>query len=124
MKCIVALNLLLFCSLSYSAPIRVAAFGDAPYFLPEGYTMLETLIKQAHQARPHLAVQVGDILGTQCSKEVISKIKNYFSNFKVPLVYTPGNNEWTDCHRKTMGGFEPKERRVIAPLQGPLTRLV
>src|SRR5690606_35598316 len=26
------------------------------------------------------------------------------------LVYTPGDNEWTDCHRSRAGGFDPLER--------------
>ncbi|MDQ3722972.1 MAG: hypothetical protein M3376_07885, partial [Actinomycetota bacterium] len=27
-----------------------------------------------------------------------------------PLVYTPGDNEWTDCHRASNGGYLPTER--------------
>ena len=26
------------------------------------------------------------------------------------MVYTPGDNEWTDCHRRSNGGYEPQER--------------
>ena len=27
-----------------------------------------------------------------------------------PLVYTPGDNEWTDCHRANNGAYDPLER--------------
>jgi hypothetical protein len=30
--------------------------------------------------------------------------------FEDPLVYTPGDNEWTDCHRVNNGGYDPLER--------------
>ena len=28
----------------------------------------------------------------------------------MPLVYTPGDNEWTDCHRANNGAYDPLER--------------
>jgi hypothetical protein len=33
-----------------------------------------------------------------------------FQTFADPLVYTPGDNEWTDCHRANNGGYQPTER--------------
>jgi hypothetical protein len=30
--------------------------------------------------------------------------------FDAPTLYTPGDNEWTDCHRASAGGFDPQER--------------
>jgi hypothetical protein len=29
---------------------------------------------------------------------------------EAPVYYTPGDNEWTDCHRKAAGKFDPLER--------------
>jgi hypothetical protein len=49
-------------------------------------------------------------------------------SFETALVYTPGDNEWTDCHRGAAGGHDPLERlgalraRFFAspgPLGGP-----
>jgi hypothetical protein len=37
-------------------------------------------------------------------------VKNTFDTFEDPLVYTPGDNEWTDCHRVNNGGYNPLER--------------
>ena len=28
----------------------------------------------------------------------------------MPLLYTPGDNEWTDCHRPAAGRYNPLER--------------
>ena len=33
-----------------------------------------------------------------------------FSKFDHPLVYTPGDNEWTDCRRKAVVSMDPLER--------------
>jgi hypothetical protein len=38
------------------------------------------------------------------------QIKSDFDLFADPLVYTPGDNEWTDCHRANNGGYVPTER--------------
>ena len=37
-------------------------------------------------------------------------IRAEFDRFEDPLVYTPGDNEWTDCHRANNGGYNPLER--------------
>ena len=26
------------------------------------------------------------------------------------MIYVPGDNEWTDCHRANNGGYDPLER--------------
>ena len=33
--------------------------------------------------------------------------------FNDPLVYTPGDNEWTDCHRANNGAYDPLERLAV-----------
>jgi hypothetical protein len=36
-----------------------------------------------------------------------TQIRDNFALFQDPLVYTPGDNEWTDCHRANNGGYQP-----------------
>lgn len=36
--------------------------------------------------------------------------KDLFNLFNQPLIYTPGDNEWTDCHRASNGNYLPTER--------------
>jgi hypothetical protein len=42
----------------------------------------------------------------------MDSIRTLFDNFKDPFVYTPGDNEWTDCHvaSKNNGLYTPTER--------------
>ena len=35
-----------------------------------------------------------------------------FDRFQKPVVYIPGDNEWTDCHRLNNGGYDNLERLV------------
>jgi hypothetical protein len=59
-----------------------------------------------------LAVHLGDIKNgsTLCTDTYFTQIRTWFDTFVDPLVYTPGDNEWTDCHRVNNGGFVPTER--------------
>jgi hypothetical protein len=47
---------------------------------------------------------------SQCTDQYFAMIKSEFDTFSDPLVYTPGDNEWTDCHRANNGSFNPLER--------------
>jgi hypothetical protein len=48
-------------------------------------------------------------------------IFNLFEQFKNPLVYTPGDNEWTDCHKTNEGtsGDPLKELAAVRSLFFP-----
>ena len=78
-----------------------AALGDTPYHLPGDFDKFERLIKRINAARPAFTVHVGDIKpgNTRCSDEHFQKIFDMFATFEAPLIYTPGDNEWTDCHQ-------------------------
>jgi hypothetical protein len=93
-------------------PFTFVAIGDMPYRLPDDYGRFERLIAAINRAAPAFTVHVGDIKsgGTPCTDEAFQRIKDYFGTFEQPLVYTPGDNEWTDCHREKAGRFDPLER--------------
>lgn len=97
---------------SSAAEINFIAMGDAPYFLPEGSSMFEKLLSQINKEKPEFAVHIGDIRGgiTDCSDNILLAVKDQFQSLEVPLVYTPGDNEWTDCHRHKTGPNDPLER--------------
>ena len=90
----------------------VIAFGDMPYFLPEDYTRFENLIKTVNTQHQAFNVHVGDIKSssTKCTEEYYNKIYGYFEQFNKPLIYTPGDNEWTDCNKEEAGSYDPEER--------------
>jgi hypothetical protein len=53
-----------------------------------------------------MVLHAGDIhSGSQyCTLDYNAAIYNQWTAYKVPLVYTPGDNEWADCHKKKEGG--------------------
>ncbi|NHE58277.1 metallophosphoesterase [Cyclobacterium plantarum] len=92
--------------------VTFMAIGDVPYHLPEDFQRFERLILSINTTAADFTLHVGDIKSgsTPCTDEYFERIKGYFNNFRQPLIYTPGDNEWTDCHREACGGFDPEER--------------
>lgn len=86
-----------------------AVMGDMPYKLPDEYARFDKVIARVNQARPAFTVHVGDIKsgGLPCTDENLDSVKRQFGTIDGALIYTPGDNEWTDCHRK---GGKPLER--------------
>jgi hypothetical protein len=94
-------------------PLTVAVFGDWPY----NQLLLDNapLLINSVNADPKvgLVIHVGDIHSgsAACTSAGIlppiptsnpgwnQGVYYQFQQFKDPLVYTPGDNEWTDCHK-------------------------
>jgi hypothetical protein len=91
--------------------VTFAVYGDAPY----GTSPTDTA---EFAQTPHfidavnadlsvdLVLHVGDIhSGSQyCTEDYDRSIFDLWTGYKKPLVYTPGDNEWTDCNKKKEGG--------------------
>lgn len=88
------------------------ALGDMPYNLPDDYAKFDRLIAAVNALKPAFTLHMGDIKpGTlPCSDDVLRKALDQIQTFDGALVYTIGDNEWIDCHRKAAGGFNPRER--------------
>lgn len=88
------------------------AIGDVPYNIPADYEKFDRLLARINALKPAFTVHTGDIISgrTLCSDENFQQVKRRFDAFEGALVYTPGDNEWTDCHRKSQGRFDPLER--------------
>ena len=93
-------------------PLDIAVIGDVPYgpIATEHYPELIAGINGDPKVRR--VVHVGDIKAgaAECTDEWYAFIRSSFDDFKDPLVYTPGDNEWTDCHRPNNGSYNPLER--------------
>jgi len=94
----------------------VALWGDTPYFKP-GTPDLESpklpaLIADINEARVAFSIFDGDIKGgsSPCTDDVYATAAERFGTFQAPLIYVPGDNEWTDCHRVNNGGYNALER--------------
>ena len=93
-------------------PFEFVALGDTPYSIPGDYAKFDRLIAAINARKPPFSIHVGDIKSgsSPCSDANYQKVLDQFATFEQPLVYTPGDNEWTDCHRRRAGGFDPLER--------------
>jgi hypothetical protein len=89
------------------------ALGDLPYGEPaKVYEPYRQLIQTINGNKTDFSIHVGDIKSgsTICSDTEFAEQKKHFDLFAGAVVYTPGDNEWTDCHRKNNGSFDPIER--------------
>jgi hypothetical protein len=89
----------------------MAVYGDSPY----GTTPVDTAQFDSTPAfidsinadpQVRLVMHIGDIhSGKQyCTEAYDQAIYGLWASFKDPLVYTPGDNEWTDCNKAAEGG--------------------
>lgn len=92
--------------------LSFGVIGDVPYGSAE-IAAFPSYIQDlnAHKELSFVG-HVGDIKNgsSVCSDGYFAEIRRNFDTFTVPLVYTPGDNEWTDCHRVNNGAYNPLER--------------
>jgi len=93
-------------------PTTIAVFGDVPYGAAQEASFGELIAAINTDPKVRVAVHVGDIKSgsTTCTNERFAAVRAAFDTFEDPLVYTPGDNEWTDCHRVNNGSYDPLER--------------
>ncbi len=98
-----------------SQPFTFMAFGDMPYCRDGAHCVLEerrldALIGRMNAAHPAFSVFLGDTKGggEACTDAIVfTRTQRWFALFEHPLVYTPGDNEWTDCWQPRAGRHDP-----------------
>jgi Calcineurin-like phosphoesterase len=122
--------------------LTLAVYGDSPYW---DTTTKPALPKKAEfdatpafidtiNADPSVqeVIHVGDIHSGReaCTKPFDEAIFNLWKAFVQPLIYTPGDNEWSDCSKaKQLAGTDvfgnPPDRagNPLAPVANPLANL-
>jgi hypothetical protein len=86
--------------------------GDAPYSKGEEQPFVEMIARMNGEPLAFV-IHVGDIKAgshSRCTDALFRERKAWFDTSTHPLIYTPGDNEWTDCRRKTNGADDPLER--------------
>jgi len=96
-------------------PLTLAVIGDIPYGDQKIADLPRLIDLMNADPKVDLAVHLGDIKAgssSPCTDEYFAMVRGMFDRFKDPLVYTPGDNEWTDCHvaSKNNGLYTPTER--------------
>lgn len=102
------------CSLPDPAPLppgsfAFGVFGDGPYRAWE-MGRFRRVIEDANRAELQWFLHVGDILWFPCTNEEYADRLAAINSVKHPVVYTPGDNEWADCHEEIAGAFQPLDR--------------
>jgi hypothetical protein len=98
---------------AYTAEFHFVALGDMPYGKPADVNPLyEALIDEINKTPPSFVLHVGDTKSgsTACDNKMLDTQRTYLDRFDSAVLYAPGDNEWTDCHRKAAGEFDPLDR--------------
>lgn len=87
-------------------------WGDMPYAKANDSPRIPALIRSINQSDIAFSIYDGDIKdgSSQCTDTVFDQAIAMFGQLDKPLVYVPGDNEWTDCHRSNNGGYDNLER--------------
>jgi hypothetical protein len=108
---VLALSVCFAPNLAQAQAFHFVALGDLPYG-SASQAPYQALIERINRLTPAFSIHVGDFKSgsTACSDEEFSRQLAHFQRFAGALVYTPGDNEWTDCHRASNGAHDPLER--------------
>jgi len=109
-----ALPLTLAAQLNFNSTYDVALMGDMPYG-PAKEPAYERLIADVNAVHPLFAAHIGDTKSgsTRCDDSQAIQTANYFRRFLMPVIYSVGDNEWTDCMRANNGAYDPLGRLAL-----------
>ena len=96
-----------------AAEFTFVVLGDMPYGPREqDYPAFKALIAEINRRAPVFTIHVGDTKSgaDPCSDQELLAQRDFMNSFASALIYTPGDNEWTDCHRLLAGAYDPLER--------------
>jgi hypothetical protein len=95
-----------------TSALTLAVLGDVPYSTLQlrNAPMMAGQINTAGDV--DLVAHLGNIKNdaSPCKDAYYREIRSLFDSFAQPLVYTPGQNEWANCHRPQNGGTSPLNR--------------
>jgi hypothetical protein len=95
-------------------PYDMALIGDMPYG-DTGRVQFPRVIADINAQRVAFTAFDGDIKNgkERCDQPIYDAAVTTFNSFQNPLVYVPGDNEWTDCDRANNGSYDPNERLAL-----------
>src|SRR5947207_6090114 len=91
----------------------IGLWGDLPYSDLQATVGIPNLIADMNSQRLAFTVHDGDLKqgsNSPCNDALYATALGYFTNLKAPAVFTPGDNDWTDCDRPSNGGYNSLER--------------
>ena len=89
----------------------IGLWGDLPYSDVQAQTGVPNLIADMNKQDLAFTAHDGDLKagnGTPgsviCGPALWAQGLNFFNSLKAPVIFTPGDNDWTDCDRPKNGG--------------------
>lgn len=88
-----------------------AALGDVPYS-PTEEASVRAMLTNIANGDSVFIVHDGNLKGEKeaCSDALLSERIALLDSSVKPLIYIPGDNDWTDCGHPSAGDFNPVER--------------
>jgi len=79
----------------------IGLWGDLPYSDLQKTSGVPNLIADMNDQKLAFSVHDGDIKSgsSKCTNDHYTQAETYFNSLRAPAMYTPGDNEWTDCDR-------------------------
>ncbi len=100
-------------------PYAIGLWGDLPYSDAQA-AGVPALIADMNSQKLAFTIHDGDLKAgnsipgsltpTTCADALYTQALSYFNALKAPAMFTPGDNDWTDCDRPSNGGFNSLER--------------
>ncbi len=98
----------------------IGLWGDLPYSDEQARTGVPNLIADMNKQDLKFTVHNGDLKAgsgtpgsvtpTTCSNALYLQALGFFNSLRAPAIFTPGDNDWTDCDRPANGSFPSRER--------------
>ncbi len=91
----------------------IGLWGDLPYSDIQATDGVPNLIADMNSQKLAFTVHDGDLKqgsGSPCDDALYVRSLVYLNSLKAPAMFTPGDNDWTDCDRANNGGFSSLER--------------
>ena len=87
-------------------------WGDMPYKKAGDDAKLPAVLQSINRSDIAFSIYDGDIKdgSSKCTDDVYADALKMFATLVKPVVYVPGDNEWTDYHRINNGGYDGIER--------------
>ena len=83
-----------------------------PYAKADDAPHIPALLEDMNASDIAFSIYDGDIKdgSSECTDAIYTDAIAMFDSLKKPVIYVPGDNEWTDCHRTNNGGYDNLER--------------
>lgn len=103
------------CTLASAADFSFGIWGDMPYQRNMDERQTLAVMDSINASDVSFSIFDGDFKdgSSVCHDSIYLQTRDTFHRMRHPLVYVPGDNEWTDCHRTNNGGYSPLERLTL-----------